>query len=257
MTGGSVALAVKDVTVRFGVLTAVDSVSLTVASGQVVALIGPNGAGKTTLLNAVSGLLPIEGGEILAGERDITSAPAHTRAGFGIKRTFQHAKLSDDLTVIENTLVGASTANYSRSLIGEWLRLPSEMERLKAQRIRASAVLDTLDLGDLADMPVSQISFGRKKMVDLARAMMTDPHLLLLDEPTAGLSEQEIHRLSEVIARIRQKTAILVVAHHMGFVNNVADAVICLVTGRVISRGSPQHVQSDPKVLAAYMGTMS
>lgn len=249
------ALTVKDVTVRFGTFTAVDGVTLTLGSRELLALIGPNGAGKTTLLNAASGLLPLARGEIFAGTANITRERAHQRAVFGIKRTFQHAKLADDLTVLENVLVGASTANYPRSLLAEWLRFPAEMRSLKAQRERALAMLEHLELADLRDMPAGEISFGRKKLVDLARALMTDPTVLLLDEPTAGLSEQEIDKLVELIARVRERTALLVVAHHMGFVKKVADRVVCLVAGREISSGTPEQVQSDPQVLAAYMGT--
>jgi len=249
------ALAVKDVTVRFGAFTAVDGVTLMLGSRELLALIGPNGAGKTTLLNAASGLLPLARGEIFAGAANITREKAHRRAAFGIKRTFQHAKLADDLTVLENVLVGASTAHYPRSLLAEWLRFPAEMSSLKAQRERALAMLERLELADLRDMPAGEISFGRKKLVDLARALMTDPTVLLLDEPTAGLSEQEIDKLVELITRIRECTALLVVAHHMGFVKKVADRVVCLVAGREISSGTPEQVQSDPQVLAAYMGT--
>ena len=255
MNSHSSALGIKDVTVAFGTLRAVDSVSLTVERGQIVALIGPNGAGKTTLLNAISGLLPLEDGEIHISTQNITRTVAHKRASFGIKRTFQHAKLSDDLTVLENVLVGVATTHYLRSLFAEWLRLPSEMRRLTAQRERAFSILERLELSDLADVPAAAISFGRKKLVDLARAMMTDPQVLLLDEPTAGLSEQEIDRLATLIGRIRQSAGVLLVAHHMGFINRVADHVVCLVAGRVISRGSPQQVQADPNVLAAYLGT--
>ena len=249
------ALSVANVSVSFGPLKAVDDVSLEVGNGKVLALIGPNGAGKTTLLNAVSGLLPVDEGAMYAGGREITSASARERPAFGIKRTFQHAMLSNELTVLENVLVGASTAQYPRSLLAEWLRLPSEMKRLAAERERALAILDRLELAELAHMPATEISFGRKKLVDLARAMMTDPKVLLLDEPTAGLSEHEVTQLADLISHIRKSAAILLVAHHMGFVNKVADHVVCLVTGRVISSGTSQAVQSDPKVLTAYMGT--
>jgi len=249
------ALAVKDITVRFGVLVAVDNVTLSIGTRELLALIGPNGAGKTTLLNAISGFLPLHGGEVFAAQTNITGEAAHRRAAFGIKRTFQHAKLADDLSVLENVLVGASTAAYPRSLLPEWLHGPSEMANLRMQRDHAVAMLERLGLADLRNVPAGEISFGRKKLVDLARALITDPDVLLLDEPTAGLSEHEIDKLAELIARIRENTALLVVAHHMGFVNKVADRVVCLVAGREISSGTPDHVQSDPCVLAAYMGT--
>ena len=168
---------------------------------------------------------------------------------------FQHARLSDELTVLENVLVGIPLTNYPVSLFGEWLRLGSAMRRLREQRENAVALLESLHLADVADVPVAKLSFGRKKLVDLARALMTSPSILLMDEPTAGLSEAEIETLVAVVRRIQEKSAILLVAHHMGFVAKVADRVVCLVAGRVISQGTPREVQSDPRVLAAYMGT--
>ena len=248
-------LTAESVTVRFGALLALNDVSITVGEKKIVSLIGPNGAGKTTLLNAISGLLEAEGGRISIAGRDVTRARPERRVSSGVRRTFQHARLSDELTVLENVLIGASLAEYPGSLFGEWLRAPSAMTRLRKQRERALALLASLELADVADMPAMQLSFGRKKLVDLARALMSPPSLLLMDEPTAGLSETEIERLATVVDRIRETSAILLVAHHMGFVAKVADSVVCLVAGRVLSQGTPKEVQSDPKVLAAYMGT--
>jgi branched-chain amino acid transport system ATP-binding protein len=248
-------LVADALSVRFGALRALDDVSVSVGPGEIVSLIGPNGAGKTTLLNVVSGLLPAERGRVLIAGSDVSDNSPNKRALAGMKRTFQHARLADDLTVIENVLVGASVADYPGSLFGEWLRLPSRMTKLWEQRAQALALLASLDLADIADVPVGQLSFGRKKLIDLARALMTSPRILLMDEPTAGLSEAEIETLVAVIARLRASAAILLVAHHMGFVAKVANSVICLVAGRVIAQGTPRAVQSDPKVLAAYMGT--
>jgi branched-chain amino acid transport system ATP-binding protein len=249
------ALSTHSVSVRFGALLALDDVSINVGDRQIVSLIGPNGAGKTTLLNAISGLLTSEHGRITIGGLDVTREPPQRRASMGIRRTFQHARLSDDLTVLENVLVGGSLADYPASLFGEWFRLRSATTKLRARVEEAMALLESLQLADVADVEVAKLSFGRKKLVDLARALMTQPAVLLMDEPTAGLSEAEIETLVTVVKRIRQSSAIILVAHHMGFVAKVADSVICLVAGRVISQGTPREVQSDPKVLAAYMGT--
>jgi ABC-type branched-subunit amino acid transport system ATPase component len=249
------ALKVEDLTVRFGNLVALRNVALGVDSRSVTALIGPNGAGKTTLLNAISGFLRPHAGEIWVGERNLSARAAHDRTFLGVRRTFQHARLTEELTVLENVLVGASDQNYPWSLIGEWVRLPKETARLSAQRQKALGILEKLDIADIADIVVSSLSFGRKKLVDLARAIMATPSVLLMDEPTAGLSEEEIGRLTTMISELKGSMTILVVAHHMGFVSRISDQVVCLVSGEVISSGTAKEVQSDPKVLAAYMGT--
>jgi ABC-type branched-subunit amino acid transport system ATPase component len=235
--------------------TLLADVDWTVREGERWVVLGPNGAGKTTLLNTISGLLTSEHGRITIGGLDVTREPPQRRASMGIRRTFQHARLSDDLTVLENVLVGGSLADYPASLFGEWFRLRSATTKLRERVEEAMALLESLQLADVADVEVAKLSFGRKKLVDLARALMTQPFVLLMDEPTAGLSEAEIETLVTVVKRIRQSSAIILVAHHMGFVAKVADSVICLVAGRVISQGTPREVQSDPKVLAAYMGT--
>ncbi len=248
-------LVADRVSVRFGALRALDNVSVNLAANEIVALIGPNGAGKTTLLNVISGFLPAEHGRILFENRDISRQPPNSRALCGVRRTFQHAQLADDLTAVENVLVGSAAAGYPRSLLAEWLRRRSRMAELGRQRREALRLLETLGLADVAEVPASQLSFGRKKLIDLARALISAPHVLLLDEPTAGLSEAEIDTLVGVMARIRGQAAILLVAHHMGFVAKVANSVICLVAGKMIARGSPRAVQTDPQVLAAYLGT--
>ncbi|MDE2167590.1 MAG: ABC transporter ATP-binding protein [Alphaproteobacteria bacterium] len=252
---GKLVLSVTGLTVRFGGVSAVSDLSLRVDDGEIVSLIGPNGAGKTTLLNAVSGFLALNAGTVAVAGRNVTGEPPHQRMRLGIGRTFQHARLLDELTVLENILVGGYSGPRRTSFVAEWLRLPWMMHRLCQKRAEALALLDALKLSSLANVKVGEISFGRKKLVDLARALMTKPRLLLMDEPTAGLSEAEIERLVGVIKQIRATVAILLVAHHMKFVANVADRVVCLAAGRVIAEGPPQEVQTNPRVLAAYIGT--
>jgi len=248
-------LAIANIDVRFDALKALDDVSLSVDSGEIVALIGPNGAGKTTLLNVVCGLQPSDRGFVRLKGADIAAQRTHMRARLGLGRTFQHARLLDNLTVMENVLVGSYAANHGTGFISEWLRLPAANAVVRGERERAAQLLAELQLLDFADVVVANLSFGHKKLVDLARALMARPRVLLLDEPTAGLSVAEIDKLADVIDRIRGTAAIVLVAHHMGFVARVANRVMCLVAGRTVAHGTPQEVRSDPQVLAAYMGT--
>lgn len=248
-------LVADQVSVRFGALRALDNVSISLATNEIVSLIGPNGAGKTTLLNVVSGFQPPEQGRVIFESRDISRQLPNRRALSGMRRTFQHAQLADGLTAVENVLVGSAAAGYPMSLLAEWLRRRSRLAELDRQRRNALTLLDSLGLADVAEVPVSRLSFGRKKLIDLARALISAPRVLLMDEPTAGLSEAEIDTLVSVIARIRDQAAILLVAHHMGFVAKVANSVVCLVAGKIIAQGSTRAVQTDPQVLAAYLGT--
>lgn len=248
-------LNVREVSVRFGALTALADVSLAVSPGRVVALIGPNGAGKTTLLNVISGLVAPQSGTVSLGDTDLTNVPPHQRARRGIGRTFQHARLMDDLGVMENVLTGAYPKLGMGTVLGEWIRLPAASHLLGEQETRAASLLSRMGLGDVEMLRTSQISFGRKKLIDLARALISNPSVLLMDEPTAGLSEKEIARLVELVQELRRTMSVVLVAHHMGFVSRVADEIVCLVAGRVLSRGAPAEVQRDPAVLAAYMGT--
>lgn len=246
---------VDSVTVNFGALAALSEVSCSVQSGQIVALIGPNGAGKTTLLNTISGLIEPRGGTITIGGHDVTRRPSYSRVRLGLGRTFQHGRLMDDLSVVENVLAGGYVRLSPYDLFAEWLHTPAIVKKLRGQTAEAMSLLESMDLADVADVEVAKLSFGRKKLVDIARALMGKPRLILMDEPTAGLSTAEIERLVGVVARIRTTAAVVLVAHHMGFVSEVADHVICLVAGRIIAQGSPRDVQANPDVLSAYMGS--
>lgn len=248
-------LSVSNISVSFGELLALSDVSFSAQFGQVVALIGPNGAGKTTLLNVISGLITPDRGIVSIGGKDMTRQPPHKRAALGLGRTFQHARLMDDLPVIENVLTGGYTRLRASDLFGEWVALPPATQATSRQSREAQNLLETMELGEAANLESSKLSFGRKKLVDIARALMSKPRLVLMDEPTAGLSEGEIRRLVDVVQKMRSGAAIVLVAHHMGFVSEVADNVICLVAGQVIAQGTPREVQTDKKVLAAYMGS--
>lgn len=228
-------LAVDGLTVTFGGLTALDDVSFEVAAGQVVALIGPNGAGKTTVFNAVCGLVRSRGEICVDGAAIPTQTSALT--SLGVARTLQGLGLFEGLTVRENVTV------------------PLSGSRDRDPAARVTAELDALDLGNVADLPVAALPYPVRKRVALARALVTRPRLLLLDEPAGGLSHDDIAQLGTVIRRATDAgCAVLLVEHHVDFVMEVADHIVVLDFGRVISRGTPDDVRTDPRVEEAYLG---
>lgn len=248
-------LRIEKLNIAFGGLKAVQDFSLRLPAQGLYGLIGPNGAGKTTVFNLMTGVYQPDSGGLHLEEIELTGKAPHQITAAGIARTFQNIRLFGDLSVIENVLLGCQLRGHHH-LAGTLLRTERYQRQEEEQRARARELLDLFGMADRADGPAKNLSYGHQRQLEICRALGTNPRVLLLDEPAAGMNPQEKRELAEVIQHIREKfrVAILLIEHDMGLVMRVCERITVLDHGATIAEGTPQEIQTNQQVIAAYLG---
>jgi len=249
------ALLAKDITVKFGGLTAVNNVTFDIPTGKIVSLIGPNGAGKTTFFNVLTGLYKPTSGNVLFGEEDITARPPHKIAAGGIARTFQNIRLFGLMTAEENVMV-AMHSHMKAGIIATIIGTPSQRREEKQAREDARRLLDFVGIGKMAGEYARNLSYGDQRRLEVARALALKPKVLLLDEPTAGMNPQESLTFINFVYKLRdeQDVSILLIEHDMSVVMSVSERVTVLDQGEKIAEGAPAEIKSNQRVIEAYLG---
>jgi branched-chain amino acid transport system ATP-binding protein len=249
-------LAATQLSVRFGGVHALSGVDLAVAEGELVGLIGPNGAGKTTVFNLLSGVLSPDAGRIFWRGSDVTDRPTHVIARLGLARTFQNIRLFPDLSVIENVMAGLHM-RHGQGVLTTLLGLPRFYRAETAIRQRARGTLELVGMQALGPVRAGDLAYGDQRRVEIARALATEPRVLLLDEPAAGMNLRETQTVVELIRRVHEEfaVAVLVVEHDMRLIMNLCRYIQALDRGRFLAAGTPEEIQTDPGVVAAYLGT--
>ena len=249
-----IVLQTRDICMRFGGLLAVDNVSFDVKKNEIFAIIGPNGAGKTTVFNCVSGFYKPTSGKIILNGQNITGWTSDLVAKQGLVRTFQNVRLFKNLTALENLLVAQH--NRSAGFIAGLLNLPSHKKTEKRALEKAVFWLEFMGIKEFANREAGNLAYGHQRRLEIARCMITEPKLLLLDEPAAGLNPQEKIELANLIDQLRHdyNLAVLLIEHDMGLIMNISDRILAMEYGKPLIIGTPEEVRTDPKVIKAYLG---
>ena len=247
-------LSTQGLGIDFGGVRAVDDVSLSVDAGEIFAIIGPNGAGKTTLFNMISGLYQAPRGKVMLEGQDVTNLPAHVLAARGLSRTFQNLQMFFRMTALENVMVGRHL-HENRNVFAHIFRLPSVVIQNRASRQRAEELLALVGLSKLGNRPAGELPYGALKRLEIARALASEPKVLLLDEPAAGCNAVETEEVDAVIQKIAaQGITVVLVEHDMRLVMKISNRIHVLDQGRTLAQGTAQEVRANPAVVAAYLG---
>ncbi|NVN97945.1 MAG: ABC transporter ATP-binding protein [Geobacteraceae bacterium] len=247
-------LEVRNLTQRFGGITALEDISFNVTKGEITGVIGPNGAGKTTLFNIVTGIYAQTSGTVHLEGKDISALPAEMLAAKGLVRTFQNIELFGNMTVLENVMLGLHTQSRS-GILSCMFKAPWHLKEERNIREIASEWLEFCDITDLADQKASNLPFGKGRMLEIARAMAVRPSIMLMDEPAAGLNNRETAELATLIRKIRDKgVTVVLVEHDMELVMDICDRIIVLNLGRKLAEGTPREIQENQAVISAYLG---